>query len=372
MNKLSSACICAVVLLILAGGAHAISVENVKKLDIPETYLWDVVLSPDGTRLAFVAYDEKRTQQIFVINADGTGKKNLTDDANKKWGLAWGKDKIAYVSFGKDGLEKIFVINPDGTGNMQLILDNTRQGNFEKYMVAWSAPSWSPDGRSLVYTSLDEKANPKMYRVEEDGTGKSLVHESEFRQWSPAFSPDGKNIVYVSYPLEKYKEEIFTVDISGTARKQLTFDEMKKNYPVWGPEDTIIFVSYESVMSSGEKLYAINQDGTSRRQFIDGDYKQRSPSFSRDGRKFAYAAIDVSGNVKIAVGDVTGITGTAAETPVPATPAPAGKTPVGTPSVMETPVGGWMEGPLWSVFIVFAIAVILLLVWLLMKDHFKK
>ncbi len=50
------------------------------------------------------------------------------------------------------------------------------------------------------------------------------------------------------------------------------------------------------------------------RLFTDGDYKQRSPSFSSDGRKFAYVAIDVSGNVKIAVADVTGITGTA--TPV--------------------------------------------------------
>jgi len=125
-----------------------------------------VVLSPDGTQLAYGAYDEARLQQVFVINTDGTGKKQLTEDPNKKWELAWGKDKIAYVSYGKDGLEKIFVVNPDGTGNAQLIPDNTRQGNAgSDKPPAWAAPSWSPDGKSLVYTSLDEQANPKMYRV---------------------------------------------------------------------------------------------------------------------------------------------------------------------------------------------------------------
>ncbi len=359
------------VLLILIGGANAIAVENIRELDIPETDLWDVVLSPDGTQFAYVAIDEMRTQQIFIINASGTGKRKLTDTVNKKWGLAWGQDKIAYNSFGTDGLEKIFVINPDGTGNTQLIPDNTRQGNAASDKPPlWAAPSWNPDGKSLVYTSLDEKANPKMYRVNASGTGKSPVYEDGLRQWSPAFSPDGKSLVYVSYPDEtKLKEDLFI--LQGNVRRQLTSDEIKKNYPVWGPEGTIVFVSYENVMSSGEKIFAINQDGTNMRLFIDSDNKQEFPSFSRDGRKFAYAAIDVSGNVKIAVGDVTGITGTPTVTPVPSTPVPPGKTPVRTPSVKETAGTGWLEGPVWWVFLVLAIAVIALLVWLLMKDFFK-
>jgi Tol biopolymer transport system component len=372
MNKLASACICAIVLLILAGGVNAISVENVKKLDIPETDLWDVVLSPDGTQLAYIAYDEVRLQQVFVINTDGTGKKKLTEDANKKWGLAWGKDKIAYISFGNDGLEKIFVINPDGTGNAQLIPDNTRQGDSEKYMQAWGAPSWSPDGSLLAYTSLDEIANPKIYIVNADGTGKRLLMDDSFKQWSPSFSPDTKSIVYVSYPETKNKEELFTVEISGIARKQLTFDEIKKNYPVWGPDGTIVFVSYESVTSSGEELFAIDQDRKNRRLFINENFKQRYPSFSRDGRKFAYTAIDAAGNVKIAVGDVTGIKAeTATTTPViitaAPTPAKTAVTPAATVQTQEEQEGNGI----WLIM-VLAAAVMLLLVAIALKDYFKK
>jgi Tol biopolymer transport system component len=365
MSKIYSTGISIFILLILISGANAIAVENVKKNDVSKTDFWDVVLSPDGTQIAFVANDEKNSQQIFVINTDGSGEKKLTNDANKKWGLAWGKEKMAYISYG-NVLEKIFVINPDGTGNTQLIPDNTRQGNYERYMVIWGAPSWSPDGSLLAYTSLDEKENPKIYVVNADGTNKRLVIEDSFKQWSPSFSPDSKSIVYVSYPETKNKEELFTVEISGIARKQLTFDEIKKNYPVWGPEGTIVFVSYENVMSSGEKLFAIDQDGKNRRLFINTDHKQRSPSFSLDGRKFAYAAIDVSGIIKIAVGDVTGITGT----PSPTTPVPDGKTPVSTLTVQET--AGEKKEPMPSVSIVPVIAVMFLLAMLMRKNNFKK
>jgi len=367
MSKISSAGISILLLLILINGANAIAVENIKKIDVSKTNFWDVVLSPDGTKIAFVAIDVKNFQQIFLINTDGSGEKKITDDANKKWGLAWGNDKIAYVSYGNEGLEKIFVINPDGTGNKQLISDNTRQGNFERYMVAWGSPSWSPEGNLLVYTSLDEREMQKMYKVNADGSGKTAVlDEKSSRQWSPAFGPDGKNIVFVSYPAEKNKEELFIFD--GNAGNQLTFDEIKKNYPVWGPDGTIVFVSYESVMSSGEKLFAIDQDGTNRRQFINEDFKQRYPSFSSDGKKFAYEAIDPTGNAKIAVGDVTGIT--AAPTTTITTAAPTIVKTTVTPGVTAQSQEEKNNG-IW-IIMVLAAAVMLLLVAIALKDYFKK
>ena len=373
-------------LIILLGAistAGAVSVENLEKLTLSETNIWDPVLSPDGTRIAYVSYNTPQdpmtplNQTIFVINADGTGKKAITSDNLKKWGLAWGPDKLAYVSFGKDGLEKIFVINPDGTDNHQLILDNTRQGSAaEDKPPTWSAPSWSPDGKTLVYTSLDEIGDQKMYMANSDGTGKKLIFKDNFKQWSPYISPDGKNIVYVSYN-DRYKEELFIIDIPGTARKQITFDEIKKNYPVWGPAGTITYVSYESITSSGEKIFAINQDGTNKRLFVDSDYKQRSPSFNSDGRRFAYAAIDSSGAVKIAVGSVAGV---AVETPTtvptlatttPTTPAvtSASPTPAHTPETTEGPA---LKDVVSTMILVLGIIVIVMVILLVLSDIISK
>lgn len=375
MNKLSLFGACFIILLIITG-AGAITIENLRKLDIPETTLWDPVLSPDGTRIAFVAYDSDRNQQIFVINLDGSGKKKLTDDIYKKWGIAWGIDKIAYVSFGKDGLEKISVMNPDGTDNIRLISDNTRQGNPpEREYPPWAAPSWSPDGKTLLYTSLDEMANSKMYVVNADGTGKRQVFTNDtFKQWSPSWSPDGKNIVYVSYN-NLFREELFIIDAAGTAKRQLTSDELKKNNPVWGPEGTITYISYENKTSHSEKIFAINKDGTNRRLFVDSDYSQRSPIFSHDGKKFAYAAIDKSGVLKIAVGDTVGISVSPTPTPsvtptVTGQPEPSKTTAAETPAVEEPPAG--LKDVVMTMLLVLAIIVVVMFVILVISNILSK
>ncbi len=385
-----------IILLAAMSVAGAVSIQNLEKLSLFETNLWDIswniALSPDGTKIAYTAYDEFLNPQIFVINIDGSEKIKLTNDSLKKWGISWGMDRIVYVSFGKDGLEKIFVINPDGTDNRQLIPDNTRQGNSEENKPpAWAAPSWSPDGKSLIYTSLNEMADQKVYMVDADGTGKKLVFKDNFRQWSPSFSPDGKNIVYVSYN-NRYREELFIVDIAGTARRQLTFDEINKNYPVWGPDGTIVYVSYENLTSSSEKLFAINQDGTNKRLFVgsdvDSDYKslskQRSPSFSLNGKKFVYAVLDPSGAVKIAIGDIAGVAATIAPTtPSSAvTPAPtltptatttAIQTPVPTPKAEVTPpAGSALKDVILTMLLVLVIIVIVMLAVLIFSNILSK
>ncbi len=367
-----------IIMLGTISAAGTVSIGNLEKLSLSETNIWDPAISPDGTRIAYVSYDAFQNQTIFVINTDGTGKKAITSDNLKKWGLAWGPDKIAYVSFGKDGLEKIFVINPDGTDNHQLILDNTRQGNAaEDKPPTWADPSWSHDGKNLIYTSLDEIGDPKMYMVNADGTGKRLIFTDNFKQWSPSISPDGKNIVYVSYN-DIYNQELFIIDISGTARRQITFDGIKKNNPVWGPGGTIAYVSYENITSSGEKIFAIDQDGTNKRSFVGSDFRQLSPSFSMDGRTFAYAAIDSSGSVKIAVGSVSGspvVTSTAVApipTAAPTTPAVTAASPVPTPAVSETPAGSALTSVVSTMILVLGIIVIVMVILLVLSDILSK
>jgi Tol biopolymer transport system component len=362
-----------IILLAATSAAALVSVENLKKLNIAETQLWDPALSPDGTKIAYVAYDDAHNQQVFVINADGTGETKLTSDINKKWGIAWGPDKIAYVSFGKDGLEKIFVMNPDGTDNKQLIPDNTRQGrSADDKPPVWAAPSWSHDGRFLVYTSLDEKMDAKLYMVNSDGTGKRAVFNDPVEQWSPSISPDGENIVYASYN-NRSKEELFIVDVNGTSKRQITFDEIKKNYPIWGPDGTITYVSYESLTSSGEKIFAIDQDGTNKRVFVNTDYSEISPSFSLDGRKFSYEGIDPSGIVKITIGDTAGITATPTPTiitPAATTPAVT-KTAHPTPIATQTPAAGGVDMTTMLLMLVI-IAIVLLAILIIANTLSKK
>jgi Tol biopolymer transport system component len=74
--------------------------------------------------------------------------------------------KIAFIST-HDGDPEIFVMNADGTG-LRKLTDNT---------AVDAAPSWSPDGGKIVFTS-DRGGSFELYRMNSDGSQQQLIPTS--------------------------------------------------------------------------------------------------------------------------------------------------------------------------------------------------
>ncbi|MEW6215632.1 MAG: chitobiase/beta-hexosaminidase C-terminal domain-containing protein, partial [Nitrospirota bacterium] len=76
--------------------------------------------SPDGSKIAFSSYRDGN-YEIYVMDADGTGQTNLTNNPGIDVWPAWSPDgtKIAFASF-RDGNQEIYVMNADGTGQNRL------------------------------------------------------------------------------------------------------------------------------------------------------------------------------------------------------------------------------------------------------------
>ena len=174
----------------------------------------------DGTKFAFASFRRLvGNVEIYVMDADGNNLINLTRD--KMWNLrpSWSPDgrKIAFVGARGGGLndpEHIFVMNADGTEKRNLT-DHTNLG-FN------SDPSWSPDGRKIAFNSR---------RIVADGTrndifvmtadGKELEQITEDgRSRSPVYSPDGTKIAYVSR--RDGDSNIFLMDANGSNAVKLT------------------------------------------------------------------------------------------------------------------------------------------------------
>jgi hypothetical protein len=199
-------------------------------------------LSPDGQRVAFQLL--AATADIYVVNVDGTGATNLTanaeavNDYNPSWSPAG--DKIAFIST-RDGAEEVYVMNADGTNQTRV----TTTGGY-------SRPTWSPDGSKIVFFQRYEQ---EIYSINADGTSLTRLTNNSVDDRDPAWSPDGSKIAFARNTGTDF--EIFTMNPDGTGAASLTAALAGSREPSWSPDGTrIAFVRNDA------EIYVMNADGT--------------------------------------------------------------------------------------------------------------
>jgi Tol biopolymer transport system component len=103
------------------------------------------------------------------------------------WGFSWTPDgRIVYVST-LSGNQDIWVMNADGSGQKQLTFD--RSADFD--------PTVSPDGRRVVFVS-ERSGRNKLWRIDIDGGNPTPLTRGAAVDFLPNYSPDGRWVVYSS------------------------------------------------------------------------------------------------------------------------------------------------------------------------------
>jgi Tol biopolymer transport system component len=176
-------------------------------------YTAEGVLSPDGRRIVFTSMKDGDLD-IYTMNVDGSDVRRLTTTPGYDGGPWWSPDgtKIVYRAWhyapeDSAGLRayrellaqhairpnrmELFVMNADGSDQRQI----TRLGgaNF--------GPSWTPDGRRIVFSSNHKNPRSRnfdLYLVSLDGTGLEQVTFNPEFDGFPMFSPDGTKLVWAS------------------------------------------------------------------------------------------------------------------------------------------------------------------------------
>lgn len=143
---------------------------------------WDPTWSPDGGQILF-ASDRAGPIQLFVMNRDGSGVQQVTDIQGLRGRSAWspaGGEIATYL--GSSWHWEIALLSADGSGLVTL----TAGGNN-------LAPSYSPDGRWLAFTSYRDRyqdANGcEIYIMRTDGTEVTRLTDNNYCDWQPRWGP---------------------------------------------------------------------------------------------------------------------------------------------------------------------------------------
>jgi TolB protein len=126
---------------------------------------------PVGNKIVFTSHSvtdddlNSVTAEIYMMNSDGSGKpERLTNNAEEERAPSWSPDgkRIAYMSRKGGSDFEICVMNADGTGQVQLTDNNV--GDF--------TCSWSPDGKKIIFHRPDGKGTGRfqLWLINSDGT----------------------------------------------------------------------------------------------------------------------------------------------------------------------------------------------------------
>ena len=173
-----------------------------------------------------------------------------------------------------------------------------------------SSPTWSPDGRWIIYTA-DDGGNTIQLEILDVTTGDShALTDDEFVYVDPEFSPDGSQVAYVSTAPNGYfnvyirsireggwsGDEVAVSSDNNFGRSRLYFGDQDMHInPTWLPSgDELLMVSNRDVaLGSGNVIRVpAAANGMARRQTVLAEqtlYRAR-PDVSIDGRRFIYSS----------------------------------------------------------------------------------
>ena len=251
--------------------------------------------------IAFLS-DRDGKSNIYVMNDQGGNVRRVTDTPYAPGNLSWSPDgqQIAFAldlsstEPGKPQQVDIFVMNADGS----------RQRNLTQHPALDAAPTWSPDGKLLSFTSTRSGNRPEIY-VMEIATRKvrqltDTAGESRGAA-GPAWSPDGRKILYRR---DQFGHQLYSMNPDGRNDRPLLRKPRRpfgdgfllSGFASWSPDgEHILYNEAEHGVNSkrvANRVIIVNNQGrnlkvldTPKKWLID------KVCWADDGRAVLFAAV---------------------------------------------------------------------------------
>jgi TolB protein len=290
----------------LLGKIYTASLDQAGAIDAGHRYAADILAqfggkSLVGTRIVFVS-DRTGSKEIWVMNWDGTGERQLT-----KYGSL-----SSFPSASPDGRIVAFTTYASGSPAIQMVsIDTGRKLPFYNQRASMNSfVTFTPDSKRVIFSStagggpaqlymanvdggdlrritasggieVEAKINPKtgidlvdvsgrsgmpqVYRMTLEGTDVQRISAGTGEATNPSWSPDGAHIAFAwTKGFEPGNYNVFVMDLSSGQTTQLTANEGRNENPTWAPDGA--HIAYASKKGRQSQIWVMNADGTGKHQ----------------------------------------------------------------------------------------------------------
>jgi acylaminoacyl-peptidase len=254
----------------------------------------DPQISSDGKRIIFVrnSFDvmkDRGRSRLWIVNADGTEPRPLTDGGGNEHSPRWSPDnkRVAFIS--------------DASGKPQLHclwLDTRESAKLTSLPTAPTAPAWSPDGKLIAFAAFVEEPERPFIEMPAKPAGAEWAPQAKVIR-STVYRYDGQGY------LKNGRRHLFVVSAEGGASRQLTsglHDHCGARFrpaetPAWFPDSKALVVSAYREKDAGDEpfasqLYKVTLADGALDRLTDGHGPHFNPAISADGKHIAFLGFE--------------------------------------------------------------------------------
>ena len=231
----------------------------------------------DGERLTGTV-ETRTVKEIYICDYDGSNQRRVTVNRSLNINPTWSPDgrSLAYTSY-RRGAPDIF-ISMIYQGTIENPLHSKGEENF--------LPVWSPDGTKIAFQS-NRDGNAEIYVMNRDGSGIRRITTHPASDATPTWSPSGKQLAFTSD--RSGSPQIYVVDTDGLNLRPMT-SESYCDRPTWSPAP-YNEIAYSARTGPGFDIKVLDIATRERRQLTFGEGSNESPAYAANGRHIAFSSM---------------------------------------------------------------------------------